>query len=270
VPGVRGYDAGQQVNGRQRHILVDTLGLLLTVVVTIASVQDRDGARWLLGHRPGGGKQRRKIWVDGGYAGHLVDWVAARFAFCLAVVLRPKERKGFVLLPRRWVVERTCGWLNHARRLSKRYERLTRTDESWVYLAMTRLMLERLAQAGSFQTASQASSVLCSTASTRLFRFHFPALDRGLDVLDIQMAILGDCLNRPAGGQILFKYSGCEPLLLNTVNPLRASWRCHVKFSIKVVLGDSPASPITKIWARSQPDSIRTKPTGDSISRPPV
>ena len=145
VPGVRGYDAGKHVNGRKRHILVDTLGLLLTVVVTVASVQDRDGARLLLRRLPGGGKKLRKIWVDGGYAGQLVEWVAKRFAFCLAVVLRPKERKGFVLLPRRWVVERTFGWLNHSRRLSKSYERLTRTDESWVYIAMTRLMLERLA-----------------------------------------------------------------------------------------------------------------------------
>lgn len=145
VPGVRGYDAGKHVNGRKRHILVDTLGLLLTVVVTVASVQDRDGARVLLSRLPGGGKKLRKIWVDGGYAGQLVEWVAKRFAFCLAVVLRPKERKGFVLLPRRWVVERTFGWLNHSRRLSKSYERLTRTDESWVYIAMTRLMLERLA-----------------------------------------------------------------------------------------------------------------------------
>jgi putative transposase len=145
VPGVRGYDAGQHVNGRQRHLLVDTLGLLLTVVVTVASVQDRDGARWLLRRLPGGGKKRRNIGVDGGDAGQLVDWVAKRFAFCLAVVRRPKERKGFVLLPRRWVVERTFGWLNHSRRLSKSYERLTRTDASWVYIAMTRLMLERLA-----------------------------------------------------------------------------------------------------------------------------
>jgi putative transposase len=145
VPGVRGYDAGKQVNGRKRHILVDTLGLLLVAVVTAASVQDRDGARLLLGNLPGGCKKLRKIWVDGGYAGRLVDWVAGRFAFSLAVVLRPKEHKGFVLLPRRWVVERTFGWLNHSRRLSKSYERLTRTDESWVYIAMTRIMLNRSA-----------------------------------------------------------------------------------------------------------------------------
>jgi len=142
---MRGYDAGKKINGRKRHILVDTLGLVLAMVVTAATVQDPDGARWLLGHLPGSCKKLRKIWLDGGYAGRLVDWVAERFAFCLAVVLRPKEHKGFVLLPRRWVVERTFGWLNHFRRLSKSYERLTRTDEAWICIAMTRIMLNRLA-----------------------------------------------------------------------------------------------------------------------------
>lgn len=145
VPGERGFDAGKKINGRKRHILVDTLGLLLRVVVTVASVQDRDGARLLLGQLPGGCKKLRKIWVDGGYSGRLVEWVAEHFKFCLAVVLRPKETKKFVLLPRRWVVERTFGWLNHSRRLSKSYECLTRTDETWVYIAMTRIMLYRLA-----------------------------------------------------------------------------------------------------------------------------
>lgn len=145
VPGERGFDAGKLINGRKRHILVDTLGLLLVVVVTIASIQDRDGARLLLSQLPGGCKKLRKVWVDGGYSGRLVEWVAQHFKFRLAVVLRPKETKKFILLPRRWVVERTFGWLNHSRRFSKSYERLTRTDETWVYIAMTRIMLNRLA-----------------------------------------------------------------------------------------------------------------------------
>jgi putative transposase len=144
IPGTRGFDAGKLVNGRKRHILVDTLGLLMAVVVTVASVQDRDGARLLLKHLPGGCKKLRKIWVDGGYSGRLVEWVTEHFKFCLAVVLRPKQTKKFVLLPRRWVVERTFAWLNHSRRLSKSYERLTRTDETWIYIAMTRIMLNRL------------------------------------------------------------------------------------------------------------------------------
>ena len=88
---------------------------------------------------------RPDIWVDGGYRGQLVKWVAARFRFVLEVVLRPKETRKFVLLLRRWVVERTFGWLNHSRRLSKCYERQTRTDEIWMYIAMTRIMLARLA-----------------------------------------------------------------------------------------------------------------------------
>ena len=82
--------------------------------------------------------------MDGGYSGRLVDWVAERFEFCLEVVLRPRETRKFVLLPRRWVVERTFGWMNYSRRLSKSCERLTRTDETWVYIAMTRIMLRRL------------------------------------------------------------------------------------------------------------------------------
>ena len=145
VPGERGYDAGKKVNGRKRHILVDTLGLLLAVVVTAASVQDRDGARLLLSRLPGGCKKLRKIWVDGGYAGRLLEWVTDHFRFSLAVVLRPRETRKFVLFPRRWVVERTFGWLNHSRRLSKSYERLTQTDQAWIYIAMTRIMLNRLA-----------------------------------------------------------------------------------------------------------------------------
>jgi putative transposase len=145
TPGVRGYDAGKHINGRKRHILVDTLGLLLVAWVTVASVQDRDAARSLLRHLPGGCKKLRKIWVDGGYSGRWVQWVADCFKFCLVVVLRPKEMRGFTLLPRRWVIERTFAWLNGSRRLSKAYERLTRTDETWIYIAMTRIMLNRLA-----------------------------------------------------------------------------------------------------------------------------
>lgn len=145
TPGVRGYDAGKKINGRKRHILVDTLGLLLMVVVTAASVQDRDGARRLLQCLPGACKKLRTIWVDGGYAGGLLQWVAAHFRFRLSVVLRPKESRRFVLLPRRWVVERTFSWLNHSRRLSKDYERLMPTSETWTYVAMIKLMANRLA-----------------------------------------------------------------------------------------------------------------------------
>lgn len=145
VPGDRGYDAGKKINGRKRHILVDTMGLVLMVTVTVASVQDRDGAFSMLRNLPGCCKKLRTIWVDGGYTGQLVEWVTSKFKFSLAVVLRPRQTRKFVLLPRRWVVERTFGWLNHYRRLTKSYERLTQTDEAWVYIAMSRIMLNRLA-----------------------------------------------------------------------------------------------------------------------------
>lgn len=112
MPGVRGYDAGKKLNGRKHHILVDTLGLLLAVVVTAASVQDRDGARLMLSHWPGGCKKLRKIWVDGGYAGALADWVTEWFKFRLTVVLRPKESRSSCCLPWRWVVDAVDGAIN--------------------------------------------------------------------------------------------------------------------------------------------------------------
>ena len=140
MPGERGYDAGKHVNGRKRHLLVDTMGVLLTVVVSVASVQDRDGAR--LG---GACKKLRKIWVDGGYRGQFVTWVASKYRFALEPVLRSQDTTGFTVLPRRWVVERTFSWLNLCRRLSKDYERQTRTSEAFISLAMIRLMLRRLA-----------------------------------------------------------------------------------------------------------------------------
>jgi putative transposase len=146
VPGTRGFDKGKLVNGRKRHVLVDTLGLLMAVVVTAASVQDRDGAKLLFARLGGACKKLRLIWVDGSYRGQLLDWVAERFHFRLRPVLRPEEQKGFAVLPRRWVVERTFAWLNHHRRLSKDYEGTESSSEAMIYIAMIRLMLRRLAR----------------------------------------------------------------------------------------------------------------------------
>jgi putative transposase len=145
VAGLRGYDAGKNVKGIKRHILVDTLGLMLAVVVTAASVSDPAGARQLLGSLGGFCKNLRKIWADGTYRGELLNWVAARFRFRIEPVLRPDGQKGFQVLPRRWVVERTFAWLDANRRLSKDYEALTDTSTTMIYIAMTRLLIRRLA-----------------------------------------------------------------------------------------------------------------------------
>jgi len=142
----RGYDAGKKVNGRKRHILVDTIGLLLMVMVLPANLQDRDGARQLLAFFFGSSPRRRvkHIWADGGYTGALIQWAKTLWR-CTIEVVKRNELHTFKVLPRRWVVERTFGWLGRYRRLSRDYERQAHTGETMVYLAMIRLMLARLA-----------------------------------------------------------------------------------------------------------------------------
>ena len=120
--GARGYDAGKKIKGRKRHLLVDTLGLVLLTVVHGANVQDRDGARLVLEKAKGCFPRLQKIWADGGYAGQLIGWVQAMCGWVLEIIKRSDVAKGFVLLPRRWVVERTFGWLGRHRRLSKDYQ----------------------------------------------------------------------------------------------------------------------------------------------------
>jgi putative transposase len=144
-----GYDAGKQIHGRKRHITVDLLGLVLRVLVTSASVPERQGAKKVLKrvHRMRNKVKRlHTIWMDGGDRGEdFMRWVMDMFQWIVEIVLRPLEKKGFVLLPKRWVVERTFGWLNWCRRLSKDYERLPETSETFIYIAMIRIMVRRLA-----------------------------------------------------------------------------------------------------------------------------
>jgi len=142
--GPHGYDAGKKVNGRKRHLLVDVLGLVLAVVVHPADIQDRDGAKLVLERVRRCLPRLQLIGADGGYAGQLVQWVQQRCGWLLQTVLRPVGVKGFVLLPRRWVVERTFAWLGRYRRLSKDYERLSETSETLIYIAMIHRMSRML------------------------------------------------------------------------------------------------------------------------------
>jgi putative transposase len=142
----RGFDNGKKVKGRKRHVLVDTLGLLLIVVVTAASLSDQAGARQIFKPMRGTCKKLRQVWVDGTYRGaEWTAWVKEKYQRVLESVARAEGQKGFAVLPHRWVVESTLAWLNQNRRLSKDYEELPSTSETFVYVAMTRLMLKRLA-----------------------------------------------------------------------------------------------------------------------------
>jgi putative transposase len=145
----RGFDGGKRVRGRKRHMLVDTLGLLLVVVVHAANTQDRLGARRVLAGIKEAFARLKLIWVDSGYQSRpLREWLTqlrGAEPVELEVVKRTDAQEGFHVLPKRWVVERTFGWLGRHRRLSKDYEKLPATSETLIRLAMIKLMLRRLA-----------------------------------------------------------------------------------------------------------------------------
>lgn len=173
VGGLRGFDGGKKINGRKRHILVDTLGLVLKGVVHSAFVQDRAGIPLLLGGITEQFPRLEHVWVDQGYTGSGKRWIEEQLGWTVEITKHPrtwergfrgfpdstmpsgvrfetitlKGRNGFQgVLPRRWVVERTFGWLLHSRRLARDYERLPSTDEALIYATMSRLMIRRLAQ----------------------------------------------------------------------------------------------------------------------------
>lgn len=146
--GEHGYDGGKKITGRKRHILVDTLGLLLAIVVTSAAVDDAAAAPEILGQLECTNYPRlKKIWADSKYHNHaLYAWIKENQDgfYELEIVSRPPGSKGFILLPRRWVVERTFAWLGRYRRQSKDYERLTASSESMVRVSAIHIMLRRL------------------------------------------------------------------------------------------------------------------------------
>ena len=144
VGGDVGFDGGKQVKGRKRHMVVDTLGLLLLVVVAAASVQEANSAP-LIGPKLREKSSRlKKIWADGGYKEQFIEWFRTSCKVIVEIVKRREGVVGFEVQPKRWIVERTFAWLYFFRRLSKDYEYYTKTSESMVYLASIRIMLRRL------------------------------------------------------------------------------------------------------------------------------
>ena len=145
--GPKGFDGAKWIQGRKRHILVEVLGLLLAVVVTGADVQERDGARTLLSRLRHRLTRLRLIWADSAYTGFLATWLfwlRPCRRIWLEITKRADQAKGFVLLPKRWVVERTFGWFGKYRRLSKDYEYLPASSEAMIYVAMIHLMVRRI------------------------------------------------------------------------------------------------------------------------------
>jgi putative transposase len=142
-----GYDAGKHIKGIKRHILVDTNGFLLSALVHSAGDQDYDAARWVFEKFASFGRtgRFRLAWADGIYDKERVRQAASKFNIKLEIIKRSDDVQGFKILPRRWVVERTFGWLMKNRRLARDYERKSDTAECFIYLAMCRLMLKRLA-----------------------------------------------------------------------------------------------------------------------------
>jgi transposase len=145
----RGYDAGKRTTGRKRHLVTDTLGLVLVVAVTSASVQDRPGGRRVLRALAQRFPSIGLVWADAGYANKidasLLTWAQEKLRLVVQIVKRSDDVKGFQVLPRRWVVERTFGWLVRNRRLARDYERSPEHSETMIKIAMIRLMATRLA-----------------------------------------------------------------------------------------------------------------------------
>jgi putative transposase len=142
--GPKGFDAGKKVKGRKRHILVDVLGLLVALYVSVASVQDRDAVPRLLREGKAVAQRLENVLVDGAYTGKVVDMASAETGVKVTMVKRP-DVKGFVVVPKRWIVERSFGWMNRDRRLSKDYERTIESSEQWIQISFVHRMVRYLA-----------------------------------------------------------------------------------------------------------------------------
>lgn len=140
----RGYDGGKKVSGRKRHIAVDTMGLLLVVMVTAASLQDRPAGRPLLRLLHRAQRRVRLVWADGGYTGTLLNWAKTTVNITVEIVTKIANQTGFVVLPRRWVAERTFSWISQARRNVRDYERLPAHSEAFINWSMITIMTRRL------------------------------------------------------------------------------------------------------------------------------
>lgn len=146
--GVRGFDNAKRIKGRKRHLLTDTQGLALEVLVTPAHVSENGGAKALwrrAGRRRGVTQRLRRVWVDQGYQSGLLAWCQSRYGVHVEIVEKPTGQKGFAVQPRRWVIERTFGWFSACRRLSLDYENLTSHSETMIWIALSRVLLRRLA-----------------------------------------------------------------------------------------------------------------------------
>ncbi len=141
--GDRGYDADKKTKGRKRHITIDTLGLIFALVVHPADLQDRDGGKRLIQQLDTRWRPLEVIWADGGYAGQFVDRAIGWYGRAIEIVKRSEPHK-FVVLPRRWIVERTFAWLCKYRRLSKDYETLIQSSEALIRIAMINVMIHKL------------------------------------------------------------------------------------------------------------------------------
>ena len=139
----KGYDGSKKIQGRKRHIVTDTLWLIIAVVIHSADIQEREGAKLFMGQLRYRFPRLKKILADGGYTGELIEWVLRGFGWTLEIVHKVAGIGGFNVLPKRWVVERTFGWFNFNRRLAKDYETNVDCSTAFVHLTMCRIMLNR-------------------------------------------------------------------------------------------------------------------------------